>query len=148
MKGKKGTIMDNKYTPLVFLIIVLGFSAVVIAVRNMPSGFALQSQEIKKDSSNLDVNAVQGNTDGIQVVKIGLKGGNYYPKVINLAYGKPVTIQNDGTLAGCAMYVSQPQLRINANFEKNKEYTFTPTTKGTFVYTCSMGMYKGTMNVL
>ncbi len=118
------------------LIIILLFVAGVVYARN----FAPSAAEALPDTKQRDSSG--------QIIKLGLKGARYTPSVITVESGKPVTLQNDGSLAGCALYVSQPQLGINANFMRNKEYTFTPQKTGTFIYTCSMGMYKGTINVV
>lgn len=83
-----------------------------------------------------------------QVVMLGLSRSGYSPAVITVEAGKPVTLKNDGTLGGCGLYPVQPELGINANFANSNEYTFTPTKKGSFTYTCSMGMWKGTINVV
>lgn len=83
-----------------------------------------------------------------QVVYIGMKGAKYTPEIIRVEAGKPVTLRNDGTIAGCGMYIIQRDLGINANFAQSDSYTFTPTKKGTFRYTCSMGMYFGTIEVV
>src|SRR3989344_462761 len=140
---------SEKYGAYMFLgIIAVVFVAAVIA-RNMPANNVIQKSVKSNDQvNNAPANAVQDNSAGGQVFDIGLRGGNYYPQQIDVKYGEPVVLRNDGSLAGCALYVNQPQLGINANFAKNKEYKFTPMSKGTFVYTCSMGMYKGTLNVL
>ena len=97
--------------------------------------------------------ATIGNTDsgmsqGAQVVNLGLDRGGYLPREITVKEGVPVTLKNDGSLGGCGLYPMQPELGMNANFAQNSEYTFTPTKKGTYTFTCSMGMYKGTMNVV
>lgn len=86
--------------------------------------------------------------ENTQVVMLGLSRSGYSPGVITVEAGKPVTLKNDGTLGGCGLYPVQPELGMNANFASSNEYTFTPNKKGSFTYTCSMGMYKGTINVV
>jgi len=83
-----------------------------------------------------------------QVVSLGLDRGGYLPREITVKVNKPVILRNDGTLKGCANYPVQPELGINANFAKNSDFEFTPTKKGTFTFTCGMGMWKGTINVI
>lgn len=122
---------------LVVLGIIIGVALLVSTINYMAPA-ALQSQK--------NVNLANTN-DNNGVVNIGLAGGNYNPRTINLEYGKPVTFRNDGTLGGCANYLMQPELGIKTNFAQNKEFTFTPQKKGSFVATCSMGMYRTTINV-
>ena len=88
------------------------------------------------------------NGKGETIFDIGLDRTGFTPKLLTVPAGKSVTLRNDGTLGGCGLYVIQPELGINANFANNKEYTFIPKKKGTFTYTCSMGMYKGTIKVV
>src|SRR3989338_1037638 len=87
-----------------------------------------------------------GTADGnAEVVLIGVSGSEYVPNPILVKAGVPTILRNDGSIGGCAMSVIQRELGINANFAKSKDYMFTPTKKGTYTITCSMGMYKGTL---
>jgi len=82
------------------------------------------------------------------VVTIGLDQGGYVPREITVKANQPVTLKNDGSLVGCAQYPVQPEIGMAADFSKSDEYTFTPTKKGKFSFTCGMGMWKGTINVV
>ena len=83
-----------------------------------------------------------------QIVYLGMDRNGYTPKQITVKAGEPVTIKREDSLRGCAVYVVQPQLGINANFNQNEEYIFTPTKKGKFTYSCSMGMFRGIIVVV
>jgi len=83
-----------------------------------------------------------------QVVEIGLSREGYTPSTITVKANQPVILKNDGTLGGCGLYPTQAELGINADFSKDDTYEFTPTKKGKFTYTCSMGMFKGTIEVV
>ena len=83
-----------------------------------------------------------------QIIEVGLTRQGYTPSVITVNVNQPVTLKNDGTLGGCGMYLNQPEIGMSANFVNNDTYTFTPKIKGTFIYTCSMGMFKGTIKVI
>ena len=85
---------------------------------------------------------------GPQIIEVGLTKEGYTPSIITVNVNQPVTLKNDGTLGGCGMYLNQPEIGMSANFVNNDTYTFTPKIKGTFVYTCSMGMFKGTIKVI
>jgi plastocyanin domain-containing protein len=122
-------------------VILLGIIVVVVSlimIRNMSANSVLPR------SNNLD-NPIKSAD---QIINLGLSGGNYNPRTINLEYGKPVTFRNDGSLRGCALYFNQPELGINTNFAKTPEFTFTPYKKGAFTGACSMGMYRTTINVV
>ena len=122
-----------KHGALIFIIALSIFVIGAIYLRNRPEQLVAVENPSQLDG---------------QIVKLGLRNGNYYPPEITVESGKKVTLQNDGTLAGCALYVSQPELGIIANFARNKEYSFTPNKKGSYIYTCSMGMFRGTLNIL
>ena len=120
--------------------LVLGFVVIgVLAFAGLSGG----NTSPASNTGQTTVTAEQG-----QVVMLGLSRQGYTPSVITVEAGKPVTLKNDGTLGGCGLYPVQAELGINANFGSSSEYTFTPTKKGSFTYTCSMGMYKGTINVV
>ncbi len=83
-----------------------------------------------------------------QIVMLGIDKTGYTPHEFTGEAGKPVTLRNDGTIKGCASFVVQPELGIRADFTRSDSYTFTPAKKGRFTYTCSMGMYRGVVNVI
>ena len=93
-------------------------------------------------------NVVANTNEDITIIEIGLSNGRYNPQVITAEVNKPVILKNDGSLRGCSRYVIQPELGINANFANSDKYQFTPTKKGTFTYTCSMGMFKGIIKIV
>ena len=81
-----------------------------------------------------------------QIVEIGLTRAGYTDFTVEV--NKPVILKNDGTLGGCGLYPVQAELGINANFAQTDNYEFTPTKKGTFTYSCSMGMFNGKITVV
>ena len=126
---------ESNLLPILVFAVILAVTGLVWASKNLPSG----------NTQNVGPPADTGDA---QVVTLGLRQGDYYPKVINVEYGRPVKIVADSSLAGCSQFVVQPQLGINANFMRSKEYIFTPEKRGSFTFTCSMGMYRGTINVV
>jgi plastocyanin domain-containing protein len=123
----------------IIILVVIAAVALLVAARNYMDPASAVGQRPENPSNP--------SGSGSSIINLGLSGGNYNPRSINLEYGKPVTFRNDGTLAGCANYLVQSELGIRANFAQNKEYTFTPQKEGSFIATCSMGMYKTTINV-
>lgn len=125
--------MNKTYVGLIVLFfLVAGF---IFFSKNADSTEASPSESI----------TVEGDE---QVVLLGLDGMNYKPKEIVVQAGKSVVFKNDGTLGGCALYPVQAELGLAGNFAKNKEVRFMPQKKGTFTFTCSMGMYKGIIKVI
>ena len=89
------------------------------------------------------------NDGGVQTVSLGVANYNYDPLTINVELGKPVRIIGDmEQLKGCLRAFTIPGLGIFKNFKDNDNILeFTPTQKGTFSFSCSMGMGYGTLIV-
>ncbi len=102
------------------------------------------SQDAVEESSS----SASSPSEDAQVVLLGLSRSGYTPNPITVEAGKPVVLKNDGSLQGCGLYVVSPELGINANFAKEESYSFTPTKKGSYTLSCSMGMFKGVINVI
>src|SRR3989338_7347465 len=118
-----------------FMIGLLGLLSLVAGCTQnyLDGSYASAASDTAKGSDS-------GRQDS-QITPLGLDRYGYVPREITVEANKPVILRNDGTLRGCGLYVTQPELGINANFAKNNDYTFTPTQKGKFTFTCSMGMY-------
>lgn len=75
----------------------------------------------------------------------------YEPDYIRVNQGSPVTIKLTGKdNFSCASAFRIPSLGIVKNLGINETYTFTftPEKKGQIIYTCSMGMYTGVIEVI
>jgi plastocyanin len=90
-------------------------------------------------------------TDQMQQVTINVLNSGYAPRSVVVQVGKPVelTLVTNETYS-CAVAFTFKEFGISTFLEPTgrKTFTFTPTQKGTFTYTCSMGMYTGTMQVI
>lgn len=70
--------------------------------------------------------------------------GNYTVRA-----GVPVKIRIDGYGTGCRGAFMLPQLGVRMYLDKDiNEVEFTPQTPGTYSFSCAMGMYRGTLNVV
>lgn len=89
--------------------------------------------------------------NGVQVVDISVAPTSYYPNYIQVQSGIPVrlNIQSSGSL-GCTSQFRIPALGISKNIPLNgqAQAEFTPSMKGKTVFTCSMGMYSGIIEVI
>lgn len=89
--------------------------------------------------------------NGLQQVTIGVFNNGYNPKNVKVKSGQPVqlTLQSKDTYS-CALSFVFKEFGINTFLEStdSKSFTFTPTKKGKYTFTCSMGMYSGTMEVI
>lgn len=88
---------------------------------------------------------------GVQKVTLAIENSGYSPSRFAVKNGVPVELTlRAGKVYSCALSFTFPAFRINKfiNPESLATITFTPTKKGLYTYTCSMGMYSGTMEVI
>ena len=77
-----------------------------------------------------------------------MKNYNYYPNTITVKSGQPVELTLDESVRGCLRGFTIKDLGVS-KYSKTPEDSidFTPTEKGTFAFSCSMGMGYGTIIV-
>lgn len=89
--------------------------------------------------------------DGVQKVTIEAQNSGYSPKYVKVKSGVPVqlTITSNNVYSCAAAFVFK-EFGISTFLKStdSQTFTFTPTKKGKFTYSCSMGMYTGVMEVL
>ena len=83
-----------------------------------------------------------------QKVVLSMKNYNYYPQEVKVKAGSPVELTLDSSVAGCLRSFTIKELGVS-KYAKNPSETinFTPTKKGTFTFSCSMGMGYGKLIV-
>lgn len=83
-----------------------------------------------------------------QKVVLGMKNYNYYPNTVTVKAGKPVRIYLDSTVGGCYRSFVISAFNVRKTLRTPSDYVeFTPTQKGTYGFSCSMGMGRGTLVV-
>ena len=84
---------------------------------------------------------------GVQEIRMSVEGYSYVPDSFTVQAGKPVRWIIDATRASnCASSIVFNEFNIRQRLQKGENVIeFTPTQKGTFQFSCSMGMVKGTM---
>jgi sulfite exporter TauE/SafE len=89
--------------------------------------------------------------DGVQKIQIDIVNNGYLPKQFTVKQGIPVelTLAN-GDVYSCAQAFVFREFDISTVVRSNtkQSFTFTPQEKGKFTFSCSMGMYSGTMTVI
>ena len=85
----------------------------------------------------------------VKIINLGIANYNYDPNTIKVKQGQKVKIiGNMNQLQGCLKAFVIPQLRIQKLFRSGDNILeFTPTKKGTFGFSCTMGMGTGTLIV-
>ncbi len=118
------------------LTIIIVIAVIVIGLIYLNSGSA--------KSPNPD-----GTDNGdFQKVTLSMKNYNYFPNTITVKEGTPVRIYLDNTIGGCYRSFVIRDFGINQYLKTPSDYVeFTPDKKGTFRFSCSMGMGTGTIIV-
>lgn len=97
-------------------------------------------------------NVSQGNSIATaQNIEIAITSRGYFPNYIKVKKGLPVTITLRSQDAySCASAFRIPSLGIGRNLQPNEiqEITFTPEQIGQIPFSCSMGMYRGVIEVI
>lgn len=89
--------------------------------------------------------------DGVQQVTINVTNSGYSPRRLQVKAGSPVelTLKSQDAYS-CAVSFVLREFGISTflNPTDSQTFTFTPTKPGKYTYTCSMGMYTGTLEVI
>ena len=114
--------------------IILMATFLLVAARNFFGNGNVDAQEVQEVPSE--------NTGEVQVIDLTVKDYNYYPQVIDLKYNVPAKIIVDtDKVKGCLQSIVIPDFGIRKTVtSKNNIIEFTPDKKGTFSFSCSMGM--------
>lgn len=88
-------------------------------------------------------------TGDVQKVTLSEKNSNYFPQKITVKAGLPVELTLDSSVSGCFRSFTVRDLGI-AKYARTpaEKITFVPAQKGTFPFSCSMGMGTGTLEVI
>lgn len=95
-----------------------------------------------------------GTNDSVEVTQtpvIDITSYGYVPNYVRVRKGEPVTLTlNSKDAYSCAAAFRIPALGIAQNLAANdsQKITFTPTEAGKIQFNCSMGMYRGVIEVL
>ncbi|MFA6604215.1 MAG: sulfite exporter TauE/SafE family protein [Patescibacteria group bacterium] len=134
------------------LVIVMGLMTLKsgLTLTGLPLTFGSgTSTTVVRDDQAAALPAI---VDGKQVIKmvIGANGAAYEPDTFTVQAGIPVRWEIDQhSRSGCLAYVVSAPLGINAPLGYGANVVeFTPTNPGRFVFSCSMGMYTGIINVV
>ena len=77
----------------------------------------------------------------LQKVTLSMKDFAYYPEEIRVKVGQPVEATLDSTVKGCGRSLAIRELGVSKfSTSPDEKISFTPTKKGVFMMTCSMGM--------
>jgi uncharacterized protein len=134
---------------------VAGVIVIALAIISIPSALTLYSAGGSSVvSQSVTTSAVPEPivTGGIQEITTTVKGFDYSPDVLTVKAGIPVkwTVNGQGA-TGCAKSFVAPAFGVRKVLSSTAPtiIEFTPTKKGAYKFTCSMGMAgPGTINVI
>lgn len=141
----KGSTLKRVVQGAGLLVLVLGFSNVANGMTLL--GFNPDTLLARPAVTSGAQAVVSGQR---QVVNMDVTSwGSYEPNVITVAQGVPVDWNITGAdFMGCADTLILPAFGVNERLRTGPNLVqFTPTKAGTYTFSCSMGMIRGTMVV-
>lgn len=126
----------------------VGVFVVVLGIFNIGSAATLLGfQGFSSFSTSIPVTTAL--VDGKQLLTMEVTGFGYAPNVLYAQKNIPVSWQiYGGDQLGCASTLVLPAFHVQAVIHSGENVVeFTPTQSGTFPFSCSMGMVKGTLIV-
>lgn len=132
-----------------------GLVVIFMAIFNISNGLNLAGIDVNaflnQPSSSMiqaDPNVTMEN--GVQVVRMTQNGSGYTPNSFTIKKGIPVKwIVTSEDAFTCAASIVSSKLGIRKNLSAGENIIeFTPTEAGDIRFTCSMGMYSGSFNVV
>lgn len=128
-----------------FIVLFLGITSSNGALVAAGSPISLPSIEIDLSGSQNNISAVDQNPV-ISITSLG-----YSPNYITVRSGEKVnlTLKSNGVIS-CASAFRIPSLGISINLKPNdiRLVSFIPDKKGQIQFSCSMGMYRGIIEVI
>ncbi|MBI2473067.1 sulfite exporter TauE/SafE family protein [Candidatus Uhrbacteria bacterium] len=140
MKGTKARIF---YAFVGVLVIAFGIYNIQNARALLP---ASEASGTELSYTPADSGSVQKD---VQVIRMTQSASGYSPETLRVKVGFPVqwVITSESSFT-CASSIVVPSLGISTNLKKGENLIeFTPTKTGSIPYSCSMGMYRGTIIV-
>lgn len=161
LKGKAGT----------FFLQLSGAAVMILGLWNIQNGLTIigyplrlptwQATSVATDAAGaqeralVDGGATDPNVeiaDGEQVIRMTLTASDpyYYPSDrYTVEVGTPVRIEIDGEGTGCRSVFQIPKLKVRSEVTQEVNVIqFTPKKTGEYAFSCSMGMFRGTLNVI
>ncbi len=138
--------MDRTVAAFVGGVLILAFVFFAFANAILFSGAQTQSQP----PVGLVPGIVPPSGGSVQIVSLSVQGANYVAAPNTVKQNQPVRFVADmQSLPGCSRALVIPQLNVQKVFSQNDNTVeFTPTKTGPLQFSCSMGMYRGTLNVV
>ena len=137
-----------------FFFLFAGTAIVLLGITNFINGLSVMGVNIPAPANLSDGNASAPEIDtenGAQVVKMKVNPTGYEPNVLTIRAGvKTRWVIDASDAVGCAVSLVSRPLGINKVLKIGEniiEFT-APGKPGSYPFSCSMGMYRGSFNVI
>jgi Uncharacterized conserved protein len=137
-----------------FFFMFAGAAIVLLGIGNFLNGLSVIGINIPTPTVSSNGDAVSDNVhvvDGVQVVKMKVYSDRYDPDTLTIRAGMKTRWEIDASNAvGCVRALVSRSLGINQvlTVGANVIEFIAPNKPGTYSFSCSMGMYRGTFNVI
>lgn len=132
-------------------VLYLGITSANGALVAGGSPITLPSISIDLSGNRNQAQDTQNDTPITQNPEINIKANGYFPNIIRVKVGQTVNLTLKSTDAfSCASAFRIPSLNIAKNLQPNDTQliSFVPTQTGQIQFNCSMGMYRGIIEVI
>ncbi len=128
---------------------VIGIIILAIGINYAANALALHGIKFNITSSSSSTENVKLR-DGFQIAEMSVNAQGYSPNVFVVKENIPVKwIVKGENIFGCQGFLVAPQMNIQSSLKIGENiFKFTPKSKGTLSFSCSMGMYRGQFNVI
>lgn len=131
---------------------LLGHPIQFASASSPSTGYRVVSSDADSTGSPSVADTQPSNDGEIQTLKIALTDSSPYyapSDKLTVTAGKKVRLEIAGPAGGCRSVFQIPGLNVQMLLNQSKNVTeFTPTKPGQYTFSCSMGMYRGTLNVI
>lgn len=127
---------------------ISGIAVILFGITNFSNAKLLLSKNKSETSTNPIANTL--DTSGIQEIRMTQSGRGYSPNTFTIKKGKKVRwIINSTNPYTCASSIIVPKYNIEQDLQSGENIIeFTPNEAGTIPFSCSMGMYRGSFQVI
>ncbi len=155
--GWASNALKGKWGKLFFR--VAGAAVIVMGLYNFNNGLTIAGYPLsfRLGDSTVETAVTATVSDdvviagGVQVVKTSFTSSGYTPATFTVKAGQPVRweIDGNGNAGGCRSVFQVPAFKIQEFMSDTVTVVeFTPDTPGTYSFSCSMGMYRGSFTVI
>ncbi len=160
LKGKSGKFVFKLAGCLVIFLALTNIQngmtllghpiSIASAQSSSSAGYRVATNSI--DAANTEVTSDAVEKNGVQELDLTLTDSAPFYKPSNqltVKSGEPVHLVIAGQASGCRSVFQIPGLGVQMLLNQSSNTTdFTPDKPGQYVFSCSMGMYRGTLNVI